>query len=125
MPFASQGQRPRSPSRPKGAGLQSASLTDACWSRARTSRPPQRSAPNVSLAFLPNGTLLTGSFDGSLERWDVRTGRRLDAAPTAPTGPVAGIAVAPGSAIVLTSSLTSGTLREWSPVIGRVGEGRR
>ena len=29
-------------------------------------------APNVSLAFLPDGTLLTGSFDGSLERWDVR-----------------------------------------------------
>ena len=52
--------------------------------------------PNVSLAFLPDGTLLTGSFDGSLERWDVRTGRRLDAAPTAPTGPVASIAVAPG-----------------------------
>jgi WD40 repeat protein len=79
-------------------------------------------APNVSLAFLPDGTLLTGSFDGSLERWDVRTGRRLDAAPTAPTGPVAGIAVAPGGAIVLTSSLTSGTLREWSPRLQPLAE---
>jgi WD40 repeat protein len=72
-------------------------------------------APNVSLAFLPDGTLLTGSFDGALERWDAGTGRRLDAAPIAPTGPVAGIAVGPRGAFVLTSSLTGGTIREWSP----------
>ena len=71
-------------------------------------------APNVSVAFLPDGTLLTGSFDGSLERWDLHDGRRLGAAPTAPTGPVAGIAVSRGGAFVLTSSLTSGTIREWS-----------
>jgi WD40 repeat protein len=79
--------------------------------------------PNVSLAFLPDGTLLSGSFDGSLERWDVRSGRRLDTAPTAPTGPVASIAVAPGGGgSVLTSSLTSGTLREWSPRLQPLAE---
>jgi WD40 repeat protein len=78
--------------------------------------------PNVSLAFLPDGTLLTGSFDGALERWDVRTGRRLDTAPTAPTGPVASIAVAPGGGSVLTSSLTSGTLHEWSPRLQPLAE---
>jgi WD40 repeat protein len=79
-------------------------------------------APNVSLAFLADGTLLTGSFDGALERWDVRTGRRLDTAPTAPTGPVASIAVAPGGGFVLTSSLTSGTLHEWSPQLQPLAE---
>ena len=71
-------------------------------------------SPNVSVAFLPDGTLLTGSFDGSLERWDVRDGRRLGAAPAAPTGPVADIAVPSDGAFVLTSSLTGGTVREWS-----------
>jgi DNA-binding SARP family transcriptional activator/WD40 repeat protein len=71
-------------------------------------------APNVSVAFLPDGTLVTGSFAGALERWDLHDGRRLSVAPAAPTGPVAGIAVSPGGAYVLTSSLTSGTIREWS-----------
>jgi DNA-binding SARP family transcriptional activator/WD40 repeat protein len=79
-------------------------------------------APNVSLAFLPDGTLLTGSFDGTLERWDAHSGRRLDTAPAAPTGPVASIAVAPGGGSILTSSLTSGTLREWSPELQPLAE---
>jgi DNA-binding SARP family transcriptional activator/WD40 repeat protein len=70
-------------------------------------------APNVSLAFLPDGTLLSGSFDGTLERWNVRTGRML-AQTLSSTGPVAAIAVDPGDAVVLTSSLTGGTLHEWS-----------
>src|SRR5262249_28129758 len=79
--------------------------------------------PNVSLAFLPDGTLLTGSFDGALERWNVRGGRLLDAAPPAPTGPVSSIDVAPGGAFALTSSLTGGTVRMWSlprlpPLVG-------
>jgi WD40 repeat protein len=78
--------------------------------------------PNVSLAFLPDGTLLTGSFDGALERWDVHSGRRLDTAPTTPIGPVASIAVAPGGSSILTSSLTSGTLREWSPQLQPLAE---
>jgi DNA-binding SARP family transcriptional activator/WD40 repeat protein len=78
--------------------------------------------PNVSLAFLPDGTLLTGSFDGTLERWNVRSGRRLDTAPSAPTGPVASIAVAPGGGSVLTSSLTNGTLSEWSPRLQPLAE---
>src|SRR5207245_5797846 len=50
-------------------------------------------APNLSLAFLPDGTLLSGSFDGSLERWNARSGRRLGAAASIPTGPVSRIAV--------------------------------
>jgi DNA-binding SARP family transcriptional activator/WD40 repeat protein len=79
-------------------------------------------APNVSLAFLPAGTLITGSFDGTLERWNADSGRRLDTAPATPTGPVASIAVAPGGSSLLTSSLTSGTLREWSPELQPLAE---
>jgi WD40 repeat protein len=88
-------------------------VADADGATTTTLHP--HGTPNVSLAFLQDGTLLTGSFDGSLERWDVRTGQRLDAAPPAPTGPVASIAVVPGGGSILTSSLTSGTLHEWSP----------
>jgi WD40 repeat protein len=77
---------------------------------ARTLRP--HGAPNLSLAVLPDGTLLTGSFDGGLERWNTTNGRRLDEAPSIPTGPVSRIAV--GGKTVLTSSLTTGTVREWS-----------
>jgi DNA-binding SARP family transcriptional activator/WD40 repeat protein/energy-coupling factor transporter ATP-binding protein EcfA2 len=78
----------------------------------RTLRP--HGSPNLSVAFLPDGTLLTGSYDGALERWSAADGRRLAAAASAPTGPVASIVVAPDGRTVLTSSLTTGTIREWS-----------
>ena len=70
-------------------------------------------SPNVSLAFVSDGTLLSGSFDGTLERWDVDGGRRL-AVSTSSNGPVADIVVDPAGTSVLTSSLTGGTLHELS-----------
>lgn len=70
-------------------------------------------SPNVSLDFLPDGTLLSGSFDGALERWNTGTGEQLSQT-LASGGPVAGIVVKPQDSLVLTSSLTSGTLHEWS-----------
>lgn len=69
----------------------------------------------MSVAFLPDGTLLTGSFDGALERWNAADGRSLAVAQSAPSGPSASIAVAAGGDTVFTSSLTTGTIREWSP----------
>jgi DNA-binding SARP family transcriptional activator/WD40 repeat protein len=94
-------------------------VTTATGETTATLRPHGRPS---ALAFLPDGTLVAGSFDGSLERWDAGSGRRLETAPSAPTGPVAAIAVAPGGASVLTSSLTGGTIREWSPRLAPLAE---
>src|SRR5262249_3568321 len=64
--------------------------------------------------FLPDESLLVGSFDGALERWRTIDAHRLATATAAPSGPVASIAVTPGGRAILTSSLTTGTVRQWS-----------
>ena len=71
-----------------------------------------RGAPNVSVAFAPDGTLLTGSFDGRIERWD--GARRVGSAPSVSAGPVASISVAADGTFFTTSSLTDGSVRVWS-----------
>jgi DNA-binding SARP family transcriptional activator/WD40 repeat protein len=71
-----------------------------------------RGAPNVSVAFAPDGTLLTGSFDGAIERWD--GARRVGAAPSVSAGPVAAISVAADGTFFTTSSLTDGSVRVWT-----------
>jgi WD40 repeat protein len=70
-------------------------------------------SPNVSLTFMPDGTLLSGSFDGTVERWNIKTGQRLSVA-TSSNGPVAAIVVANDGRTAITSSLTGGTLHELS-----------
>ena len=67
----------------------------------------------VSLAFLTDGTLTSGTFDGALERWGPGDGRRIASVATR-AGPVASIAQIPRENAILTSSLTSGDLLEWS-----------
>lgn len=67
----------------------------------------------MSLAFLPDGTLLSGSFDGELQRWSPGDSRRIAGVVTR-AGPVANITRMPRERGVLTSSLTSGDLLERS-----------
>ena len=71
-----------------------------------------RGASNVSLAFAPDDTLLTGSADGRIERWD--GARRVGSTPPVSAGPVAAISVAGGGTFFTTSSLTDGSVRVWS-----------
>src|SRR5262249_4327191 len=65
------------------------------------------------LRFLEDGTLLTGSFDGYLERWRSSDGRRIAVVATH-DGPVADIAVTERGDRAVTSSLTTGTIQEWT-----------
>jgi WD40 repeat protein/DNA-binding SARP family transcriptional activator len=71
-----------------------------------------------ALAFSPDGRrLATGSLDGSLKVWEVRTGRQLDTL-TGSLGQVLDLAFSPDGARLATSS-SDGTVRLWDVGTGR------
>jgi WD40 repeat protein len=67
---------------------------------------------NTSVAFTSDGSLLTGSFQGLVQRWRLN-GDEIGRPIRAASGPVAAITVAPGGATFATSSLTEGVVRLW------------
>jgi len=68
----------------------------------RTFRPAGGSTSAVG--FRPDGTLLTGSWAGIIQRWDPESGRELDRAILTEGGPVSTLSVAPDLATFATSA---------------------
>jgi WD40 repeat protein len=87
-------------------------VVDAGSGRVEHTLHPLR-APNVSVAFAQDGTLLTGSYQGIVQRWNPRTGAEIDSPIRVAPGPVAAIAFNPGGNLFATSSLTEGNVRLW------------
>jgi WD40 repeat protein len=69
--------------------------------------------PNVSVTFAPDGSLLTGSYSGIVQRWDVDSGREVGEPVRVAPGPVASISFGSNPALFATSSLTEGAVRLW------------
>jgi WD40 repeat protein len=87
-------------------------VVDARTGRVERTLHPLR-APNVSASFAPDGTLLTGSFQGILQRWNPRTGAEIGSPVRVAAGPVAAIALDPAGTLFATSSLAEGDVRLW------------
>ena len=95
-----------------GMGTAGVAILDTrTWRVRRTLRPV---GENMSLAFTPDGRLLTGAFQGLVQRWDPVSGAVVGQPIRAASGPVASISVAPGGAIFTTSSATEGVVRLWT-----------
>ena len=75
-------------------------------------------APNVVVTFAPDGTLVTGSSAGTVQRWDTATGEQIGRATLVAAGPVGGISFAPDANTFSTTGLADGRAKLWtaSPV---------
>jgi WD40 repeat protein len=69
--------------------------------------------PDVA-AFDPDGTLLTGSNDGTVQHWNPLTGRELGAPTQVTAAPVAGIAFDPSGDTFVTSGGSDGIPKLWT-----------
>jgi WD40 repeat protein len=70
-------------------------------------------APNVSLAFAPDGTLATGSWAGILQRWDVSTGKQLGHSVLATPAPIATISFDRSGDEFATGGGSDGLVKLW------------
>jgi DNA-binding SARP family transcriptional activator/WD40 repeat protein/energy-coupling factor transporter ATP-binding protein EcfA2 len=79
---------------------------------------PASGAPNVALAFAPDGTLFSGSWAGTLQRWDAASGEEIGRATLVSSGPVGSISFGSDSDMVSTTGLADGRAKLWwmSPV---------
>ena len=77
----------------------------------RTLRP---AGGETSLAFAPNGMLVTGTPMGTLERWNPNSGDRIATPPLAASSPVTGIAFDPTDHRFATTGYRDGTIKLWS-----------
>jgi class 3 adenylate cyclase/WD40 repeat protein len=66
-----------------------------------------------SLAFAPNGDLLSGSWAGIVERWNIDTGASVARPVLAVPAPVAELAVAPDGARFATAGGSTGGVKLW------------
>jgi DNA-binding SARP family transcriptional activator/WD40 repeat protein len=75
-------------------------------------------APNVVVTYAPDGTLLTGSSAGTVQRWDTATGEQIGRATLVAAGPVGSISFAPDANTFSTTGLADGRAKLWtaSPV---------
>ena len=83
----------------------------------RTLRPA--GAPITSLAFAPGGTLVTGSWAGIVQRWDVATGTRAGHPVLVTPSPVASLAFGSGGDTYATTGGSDGTAKLWTTATGR------
>jgi WD40 repeat protein len=67
----------------------------------------------ISLAFSPDGTLASGSWEGIVNLWDPRTGARIGHASLAAAAPVASIAFDPTGRRYAIAGGSSGLTRLW------------
>ena len=71
-------------------------------------------APNVALAFAPDGTLLTGSWAGTVQRWDAASGEELGRATLVSAGPVGSISFGRDGGLFATTGLADGRAKLWT-----------
>jgi DNA-binding SARP family transcriptional activator/WD40 repeat protein/energy-coupling factor transporter ATP-binding protein EcfA2 len=71
-------------------------------------------APYVCLAFSPDGTLITGSWSGILERWNATDGTRIGQPLLAAAAPVASISFGRDPNIFATAGLSDGLVKLWT-----------
>jgi DNA-binding SARP family transcriptional activator/WD40 repeat protein len=92
-------------------------IVDAVSRRAERTLPAS-GAPNVALAFSPDGTLLSGSWAGTVQRWDAESGDEIDQATLVSAGPVGSISFGSDSTMFSTTGLADGRAKLWttSPV---------
>jgi WD40 repeat protein len=79
-------------------------------------RPERTLHPNgfsQSLAFAPDGTLATGSWNGIVQRWDVSTGEQLGHLLLAVPAPVSTIAFDPSGEVFATGGGGGGFVKLW------------
>jgi len=87
------------------------------------SRRPERTlpasgAPNVALAFARDGTLLSGAWAGTVQRWEPASGDEIGRATLVSAGPVGSISFGGDSTMFSTTGLADGRAKLWttSPV---------
>jgi WD40 repeat protein len=97
--------------------------------------PARHHKPVTALAFDPDGrSVVTGSADGTVRRWDPATGRQVAQLPTAPRGAVRGLQFGPGGVVYVGSEAGSGPadpatdpatrlslVCRWDPATNRAG----
>lgn len=69
---------------------------------------------NVSLAFSPDGTLLTGSWAGIVERWNPTTVARIGHPVLVAAAPVASISLGHDAGTFSTTGLSDGPVKLWT-----------
>ncbi len=92
-------------------------VIDAAARRVERTLQPT-GAPNVALAFAPDGTLITGSWAGTVQRWDPASGDEIGGATLVSAGPVGSISSGSDSDVFSTTGLADGRAKVWwtSPV---------
>jgi WD40 repeat protein len=71
-------------------------------------------APVMALAFAPDGTLMTGTWSGIVERWDVSSGKKLSGPVLVAPAPVASISFDPSGGVFATVGGSDGTVKLWT-----------
>jgi hypothetical protein len=71
-------------------------------------------ASNVSLAFSPDGTLLTGSVSGIVQRWDATSGAPVGDPLLVAAAPVASISFGRDPDLFATAGLSDGLVKLWT-----------
>jgi WD40 repeat protein len=67
-----------------------------------------------TLAFAPNGTLATGTWNGILQLWNPRTGASLGRPRLVASAPVSSIDFAPSGAVLATTGGSDGLTKLWT-----------
>ena len=71
-------------------------------------------APNVALTFAPDGTLVTGSWAGTVQRWDAEAGEEIGRATLVSAGPVGSISFGHDRELFATTGLADGRAKLWT-----------
>ena len=79
---------------------------------ARTLRPA--GAPNVALTFARDGTLVTGSWAGTVQGWDAASGEEIGRATLVSAGPVGSISFGRDAELLATTGLADGRAKLWA-----------
>jgi WD40 repeat protein/class 3 adenylate cyclase len=81
--------------------------------RQRTERTLDTIGGSQSLAFAPDRALLTGSWSGIVQRWNVSTGKQLGRPVLAMPAPVASISFDPSGSTFATGGGSGGFVKLW------------
>lgn len=71
-------------------------------------------SPVTALAFAPDGTLMTGTWSGIAERWDVSSGKKLAGPVLVAPAPVASISFDHSGRVFATVGGSDGTVKLWT-----------